>query len=403
MCRRRGRFRLFLTYGFFFMSSYPMVEAALMQSVPDAVRGRVFGLFITVGGLIGNLSHWIVGEAVRRMGDAAHEPASYFTLYGILAGMILLSLLGLPCLHAIRKREHLERRQSCHAAQMNLPNYFLADLPPEATLTPHDARRGVRDVEAQSRAISRRADDGPNREDHQRRVAEGWLTAENPFRQLALAHGPAPDRALAGRRWQRGLDQFFRQLTRDNLRALLVQELGDARRLDELVADAGRRKSVPRGHRHRAGVSRAHRRRQHSESGADEHGAGLADALGAVCEVRARHVAAAATVRALAFTRPTPSSARVSKSPSGAAATRRWKTALFAEADCVTATGSDETLAAIRAKLPAQDALSRLRPSREFRLCGGREFVWLARARQIVAARRPTWSRGINWAVSRRT
>jgi MFS family permease len=99
---------LFLTYGFFFMSSYPMVEAALMQSVPDGVRGRVFGLFITVGGLLGNLSHWIVGEAVRRMGGAAHEPASYFTIYGILAGMILLSLLGLPCLHAIRKREHLD-------------------------------------------------------------------------------------------------------------------------------------------------------------------------------------------------------------------------------------------------------------------------------------------------------
>jgi MFS family permease len=98
----------FVTYGFFFMSSYPMVEAELMQSVPDAVRGRVFGMFITVGGLIGNLSHWIVGDAVKRMGDAASQPAGYFTLYGLLAGMILLSLLGLPCLHAIRKREHLE-------------------------------------------------------------------------------------------------------------------------------------------------------------------------------------------------------------------------------------------------------------------------------------------------------
>src|SRR2546430_4646408 len=32
--------------------------------------GRVFGLFITVGGLFGNLSHWIIGDAVRRMGDA---------------------------------------------------------------------------------------------------------------------------------------------------------------------------------------------------------------------------------------------------------------------------------------------------------------------------------------------
>ena len=98
----------YLVYGFFFMASYPMVEAAIMQSVPDAVRGRVFGLFITVGGLIGNLSHWIVGNEVKHMGDAAHEPASYFTLYGALAGLLVLSLLGLPCLHAIRKREHLD-------------------------------------------------------------------------------------------------------------------------------------------------------------------------------------------------------------------------------------------------------------------------------------------------------
>ena len=42
----------FLVYGFFFMATYPMIEAALMESVPDAVRGRVFGFFITIGGLL---------------------------------------------------------------------------------------------------------------------------------------------------------------------------------------------------------------------------------------------------------------------------------------------------------------------------------------------------------------
>lgn len=105
---RSWSIRAFLVYGFFFMASYPTVEAALMESVPDAVRGRVFGLFITVGGLIGNLSHWLVGDAVKRMGDGAHASASYFTLYAVLSGLIVLSLAGLPCLHAIRKREHLE-------------------------------------------------------------------------------------------------------------------------------------------------------------------------------------------------------------------------------------------------------------------------------------------------------
>jgi len=110
-------FPTLLIYGFFFLSSYPMVEAALMLSVPDEVRGRVFGLFITVGGLVGNLSHWIVGNEVKRMGEAAREASSYFPLFGALAGLVALSLLGLPCLHAIRKREHLVDMKSLNGAE----------------------------------------------------------------------------------------------------------------------------------------------------------------------------------------------------------------------------------------------------------------------------------------------
>ncbi|PYJ07380.1 MAG: hypothetical protein DME25_03930 [Verrucomicrobia bacterium] len=96
---------VFIIYGFFFMSSYPMTEAALMESVPDGVRGRVFGLFITVGGLLGNLSHWIVGAHVKALGAAASSASGYYPIYGALALMLALALMGLPCLHAVRKRE----------------------------------------------------------------------------------------------------------------------------------------------------------------------------------------------------------------------------------------------------------------------------------------------------------
>jgi len=58
----------FLVYGFFFMASYPIVEAALMESVPAGVRGRVFGLWITIGGLVGNLAHWLSGSWVESIG-----------------------------------------------------------------------------------------------------------------------------------------------------------------------------------------------------------------------------------------------------------------------------------------------------------------------------------------------
>ena len=97
-----------LAYGFFFLASFPIVEAALMQSVPDAVRGRVFGFYVMITGFVGALAPWAVGLRVRHLGEAAQDGHSYFGIYGAVGGMGLLALAGLPCLHAIRKREHLD-------------------------------------------------------------------------------------------------------------------------------------------------------------------------------------------------------------------------------------------------------------------------------------------------------
>lgn len=98
-----------LAYGFFLMASYPIVEAALMESVPDAVRGRVFGLFITIGGLLGNLAHYIDGKWVESFGPHGAKVETYFPLYHWLAVFLLLSLTGLPFLRAIRKGEESAR------------------------------------------------------------------------------------------------------------------------------------------------------------------------------------------------------------------------------------------------------------------------------------------------------
>jgi MFS transporter, FSR family, fosmidomycin resistance protein len=97
----------FIVYGFFFMATFPVVEAALMESVPDEVRGRVFGFFITIGGLIGNLSHWLVGKWVHGLGPSANSTSAFFRVYGVLACMVVLATLGLACLKAIRRRENL--------------------------------------------------------------------------------------------------------------------------------------------------------------------------------------------------------------------------------------------------------------------------------------------------------
>jgi len=101
----RWTFPVFVVYGFFFLASYPITEAALMEAVPDAVRGRVFGLFVTVCGVIGNLSHWVVGAQVKRLGAAAHIPGAYVPLYNCLGLLVLCSMAGLLCLDPIRRRE----------------------------------------------------------------------------------------------------------------------------------------------------------------------------------------------------------------------------------------------------------------------------------------------------------
>jgi MFS family permease len=99
---------VFAVYGFFFMASYPMVEGALMGSVPHQIRGRVFGVFITVGGILGNVAHWAMGAYVKELGPAGTRVESYYGIYGALAALLLLSLIGLPCLRALRRREAAE-------------------------------------------------------------------------------------------------------------------------------------------------------------------------------------------------------------------------------------------------------------------------------------------------------
>jgi len=101
-----------LTYGFFFLATYPITEAALMDAVPDAVRSRIFGLFITVSGLVANLSHWLVGRWIKGLGTGASVAENYLRLYGALSLMIVLSVIGLPLLHALRRREHLSAGQA---------------------------------------------------------------------------------------------------------------------------------------------------------------------------------------------------------------------------------------------------------------------------------------------------
>lgn len=231
-----------------------------------------------------------------------------------------------------------------------LPNYFLADLPAEAELTATMITEACRTLKR-------------NREQYLAprttrslvelvaSVAESWFEANYPFRRLALAQGPQIT-GFSRETLAAGLDSFFRQLTVENLNALLVQELGHERRLDEFTAAGGAGASRP-------ALALGPEFLVHIGGGVVPNPAFMSLVLGLLTR-----------------------SAQFLKCPSGGAFLPRlfahaiydadkklgaclevaqWRgghsvleKALYEEAGCVTATGTDESLAAIRHRLPAR-------------------------------------------------
>lgn len=228
---------------------------------------------------------------------------------------------------------------------MNLPNYFLADLPPEATLSPAMISEACQTLKRnrENYLANRSTQSLVN---FLSELAENWLTPEFPFRKFALENAKAIGFSRAT--LERGLDNFFKQLTHESFHALIVQELGGG---DAFVAEkqtATRR----RGHFWHAPEFQVH-----------------------ICAGNIPNPTLTSIVFGLLLR-----SAQFVKCASGSSFLPRlfahsiyeadpklgacleiaeWRggnsgleNALFAEADCVTATGDDETLEKIRKLLP---------------------------------------------------
>lgn len=231
----------------------------------------------------------------------------------------------------------------------NLPNYFLADLPPEATLGATMISEACATLKRnRQRYLAERPTE--NLVQLLSGVAEVWLQPENPFRKLALEFGPA-QLGFGPATLANGLDSFFRQLTRNNLDALLTQDLGDARRLDGFTAEAGER------HTPRVATVIGHEFLVHIAAGNIPNPTLTSIVLGLL--IRSAQFVKCASGTSL-LPRLFAHSIYEADSKLGTCLEiAEWRggneeleSALFDHADCVTATGSDETLASIRAKLP---------------------------------------------------
>jgi Acyl-CoA reductase (LuxC) len=231
---------------------------------------------------------------------------------------------------------------------MNLPNYFLADLPPEATLSPAMIGEACQTLKRNreqylagrsTQSLVKLLSD----------LAEHWLEPEFAFRRFALENASATGFSRAT--LERGLDNFFKQLTRENFQALLVQELGDAKRLDEICATGVEEKAS------RAATATAPEFLAHICAGNIPNAALTSMVLGLL--TRSAQFLKCGTGASLLPRLFAHSIYDADRKLGACLEVAEWRggeveleNALFAEANCVTATGSDETLDAIRKRLP---------------------------------------------------
>ena len=234
---------------------------------------------------------------------------------------------------------------------MNLPNYFLADVPPEATLSAamireacqtlkHNRERYLADRSTQSLVSVLSS------------VASSWLEPEYPFRKLALEQGPAAT-GFSSVTLANGLDAFFRQLTPDTFTALLEQDLGYVGALDKMVLEESPNRST------RAALATGPEFLVHITAGNLPNPALMSMVLGVL--VRSAQFIKCASGTSL-LPRLLAHSLYDAEPKLGAClelaewrgGTTELESTLFEEADCVTATGSDKALADIQRRLPAR-------------------------------------------------
>lgn len=229
---------------------------------------------------------------------------------------------------------------------MTLPNYFIADLPADAALSPamlteacqtlkrnREHFLAARTTEEMIRLIAR--------------VADNWLDAEYPFRKLALGEGPTQT-GFGRATIERGLDGFFRQLTSENLRAWVTQELGDAARLDRFVSGPGEA---------RAALATGPEFLVHIAAGNIPNPTWTSLVLGLLtrsaqfvkCGRGASYLPRLFAHSLYDADHKVGSCLELAEWPGGSTA---LEDVLCAEADCVTATGTDETLRAVQSRLP---------------------------------------------------
>jgi len=183
-------------------------------------------------------------------------------------------------------------------------------------------------------------------------VAAAWRSPEDKFRKYALEQGPAAT-GFSRPILERGLDDFFEKLTPTGFNALLEQELGHFHRLDEFAPGPAEGSA---GH---LAMVHGPELLVHIAAGNVPNPAFMSLTLGLLtrsaqfmkCATGASFLPRLFAHSIYEADRKLGACLEIAMWPGGAVP---WEDTLFAGTDCLTATGSDDTLAAVRARLPAR-------------------------------------------------
>jgi hypothetical protein len=234
---------------------------------------------------------------------------------------------------------------------MELPNYFIADRADRSTLTPQLISEACQTLK-QNREKFLATHSTASIIEILAKLGREWLDPEFRFRREVLEQGPAHT-GFGRETLAAGLDHFFAQFTPENLEALVVQDLGSLQRLDEISASDAERKED------RSSIARGHSLLVHVTGGVLPNPPFMSMILGLLA--RSAQFVKCATGASFLPRMFAHSLYSVQPKLGACLELAEWKggstdleEALFAEAGCVTATGSDESLAEIRKRLPGR-------------------------------------------------
>jgi len=232
---------------------------------------------------------------------------------------------------------------------LGLPNFFLIDTQPEARLSPEIITEACRQLKRNRVQYLR---DTPTEQSVKilARLADNWRDDLFPIRKLALTHGPEAT-GFSKPSLARGLDQFFGRITEESLYNLIAQDLGDSRRLEGPMGTPEERAD------NRTAMARGPELIGHITAGnlpcptlmSMIHGVLVGSAQFVKCAQGSGFIPRLFAHSLYDAHAKLGACLELATWPGG---DHPFEAALFDEADCIVATGRDETLAKIQARLP---------------------------------------------------